>query len=154
MDLDLIRGLIRVLNGATTLESIDFTNGESRVRVVKRGPHAVSTSAPCNRDAIVASPPSSETEGFLAFERPPLVSVTAGMTGTFYRSPSPNEQPFVSVGDLVEEGQTLAVIEAMKLLNSVDAPQAGRVAQIHTVDGATVSIDTVLFHIEPIVSDV
>lgn len=149
MDLDLISNLVRILNGSATLESIDHANGDWRVRLVKGGPSVVSAPILSTGNAIAASS-SGEGEVLSAFDAPLHHAVTAGLVGTFYLSPAPNEPPFVSVGDLVQEGQTLAVVEAMKLLNAVDAPHAGRIAQIHIPDGTSVSTDTVLFHIEPI----
>lgn len=149
MDLDLISNLVRILNGSATLDSIDHANGEWRVRLVKGGPSVVSAQTPSTGNAIAPSS-SGESEVLAALDAPLLHPVTAGLVGTFYRSPAPNEPPFVSVGDLVQEGQSLAVVEAMKLLNTIDAPHAGRIAQIHISDGASVSAETVLFHIEPI----
>lgn len=149
MDLALISNLVRILNGSATLESIDHANGEWRVRLAKGGPSVVSSPTPSTGNAIAPSS-SDEGEVLAALDAPPLHPVTAGLVGTFYRSPAPNEPPFVSVGDLVQEGQTLAVVEAMKLLNAIDAPHAGRIAQILIPDGASVSTETVLFYIEPI----
>lgn len=149
MDLDLISNLVRILNGSATLESIEHANGEWRVRLVKGRPSVVSASTPSTGNAIAASS-LDEGEVREAPDAPLLHSVIAGLVGTFYRSPAPNEPPFVSVGDIVQVGQTLAVVEAMKLLNAIDAPHAGRIAQIPISDGASVSMETVLFHIEPI----
>ena len=60
------------------------------------------------------------------------------MVGTFYRAPSPNDPPFVNVGDVVSVGQTLCLIEAMKLMNEIKAERAGTVAAIHVEDGTAV----------------
>jgi acetyl-CoA carboxylase biotin carboxyl carrier protein len=72
------------------------------------------------------------------------------MTGTFYRSPAPDQPPFVAVGDVVKEGQTIAVVEAMKLLNALEADCNGRLVEILVEDGVAVSPDTKLFAIEPL----
>ncbi|XWS57256.1 hypothetical protein CRYUN_Cryun09bG0158600 [Craigia yunnanensis] len=71
------------------------------------------------------------------------------MAGTFYRSPAPGEPPFVKVGDKVQKGQALCVIEAMKLMNEIDADQSGTIVEILVEDGKAVSIDMPLFVIEP-----
>lgn len=72
-------------------------------------------------------------------------TIVAGLTGTFYRSPSPEAPPFVEVGDLVEEGQTIGLLEAMKMLTPIEADRAGRIAAIGAEDGALVTRGTVLY---------
>ncbi|WP_053239606.1 biotin/lipoyl-containing protein [Pleomorphomonas koreensis] len=74
-------------------------------------------------------------------------TIVAGLTGTFYRSPSPEAPPFVAVGDLVEEGQTVGLLEAMKMLTPIEADHAGRVAAIAAEDGALVTRGTVLYRL-------
>ncbi|XP_049365875.1 biotin carboxyl carrier protein of acetyl-CoA carboxylase 1, chloroplastic-like isoform X2 [Solanum verrucosum] len=71
------------------------------------------------------------------------------MAGTFYRSPAPGVAPFVKVGDKVQKGQVVCIIEAMKLMNEIEADQAGTVVDIVAEDGKPVSVDTPLFVIEP-----
>ncbi|XP_051152561.1 biotin carboxyl carrier protein of acetyl-CoA carboxylase, chloroplastic-like [Andrographis paniculata] len=71
------------------------------------------------------------------------------MAGNFYRSPSPGAAPFVKVGDKVQKGQVLCIVEAMKLMNEIEADQAGTIVEILMEDGKPVSIDTPLFIIEP-----
>lgn len=72
-------------------------------------------------------------------------TIVAGLTGTFYRSPSPEAPPFVEVGDFVEEGQTIGLLEAMKMLTPVEADRAGRIAAIGAENGALVTRGTVLY---------
>ncbi|RWR77222.1 biotin carboxyl carrier protein of acetyl-CoA carboxylase 2, chloroplastic-like protein [Cinnamomum micranthum f. kanehirae] len=71
------------------------------------------------------------------------------MAGTFYRCPAPGEPPFVKVGDKVQKGQVLCIIEAMKLMNEIEADQSGTVVEVVAEDGKPVSVDTPLFIIEP-----
>ncbi|KAK8574850.1 hypothetical protein V6N12_062528 [Hibiscus sabdariffa] len=71
------------------------------------------------------------------------------MAGTFYRSPAPSEPPFVKVGDKVQKGQVLCIIEAMKLMNEIEADQSGTIVEIIAEDGKPVSVDMPLFVIEP-----
>ncbi|KAF7851565.1 hypothetical protein BT93_L3651 [Corymbia citriodora subsp. variegata] len=71
------------------------------------------------------------------------------MAGTFYRSPGPGEPPFVKVGDKVQKGQVICIIEAMKLMNEIEADQTGTVAEILAEDGKPVSVDMPLFVIVP-----
>ena len=72
------------------------------------------------------------------------------MVGTFYRAPEPGAPPFVEVGDVVTTGQTLCVLEAMKLFNELKADVDGRVQAIHVDNGQTVEFGTLLFELEPV----
>jgi len=78
------------------------------------------------------------------------VPVTAPLVGTFYRSASPGAEPFVKVGDVVEAGQTLAIIEAMKLLNNITAEHTARVVAIHAANGDIVEFAQPLMDLEPV----
>ncbi|KAG5607861.1 hypothetical protein H5410_029353 [Solanum commersonii] len=77
---------------------------------------------------------------------PPLKSP---MAGTFYRSPAPSEPAFVKVGDKVQKGQVLCIIEAMKLMNEIEADRSGTIVEVVAEDGKPVSVDTPLFVIKP-----
>ncbi|XP_047972769.1 biotin carboxyl carrier protein of acetyl-CoA carboxylase 2, chloroplastic-like [Salvia hispanica] len=98
----------------------------------------------------VASRPSSSTSA-----PAPTKSVSSHspfkcpMAGNFYRSPAPGEPPFVKVGDKVQKGQVICIIEAMKLMNDIEADHSGTVVEILVDDGKPVSLDTPLFIIEP-----
>ena len=78
-----------------------------------------------------------------------LVDVPAPMVGTVYRAPAPGEPTFVEVGSQVDQGAQLCIIEVMKLMNSVDSPLQGRVAEVCVENGAAVGYGDVLFRIEP-----
>jgi acetyl-CoA carboxylase biotin carboxyl carrier protein len=79
-----------------------------------------------------------------------LVQVTAPLVGTYYQAPSPGAEPFVQVGDIVEPGAQLAVVEAMKLLNSITADVRGRVHAIHAQDGEVVEYAQPLIDLVPV----
>jgi acetyl-CoA carboxylase biotin carboxyl carrier protein len=70
--------------------------------------------------------------------------------GTFYRAGQPGSKPFVSEGDVVDVGQTVCIVEAMKLMNEVGAGEGGRVAQIMVEDGDPVEFEQVLMYLEPV----
>lgn len=98
-----------------------------------------------------ASPPAAKPAPALVAKstkssHPPLKSP---MAGTFYRSPGPGEPPFVKVGDNVKKGQVLCIVEAMKLMNEIEADQTGTIVEVLAEDGKSVSVDTPLFVIEP-----
>ncbi|CAL9230393.1 unnamed protein product [Arabidopsis halleri] len=99
----------------------------------------------------VAPPPSSipataKPTTAPSSSHPPLKSP---MAGTFYRSPGPGEPPFVKVGDKVQKGQVVCIIEAMKLMNEIEAEKSGTITELLAEDGKPVSIDTPLFVILP-----
>ncbi|KAL7215616.1 hypothetical protein ACSBR1_027713 [Camellia fascicularis] len=102
-------------------------------------PSAPTPSAP----SVSLSPPAVKAA---KSSLPPL---KCPMAGTFYRSPAPGEPPLVKVGDKVQKGQVLCIIEAMKLMNEIEADQSGTVVEIIAEDGKPVSVDTPLFVIEP-----
>ncbi|PKI47754.1 hypothetical protein CRG98_031887 [Punica granatum] len=105
-------------------------------------PAASSALAPSTPSAgPPVSPPKPSTSSHAPFKCP--------MAGTFYRSPSPGAPPFVKVGDKVQKGQVLCIIEAMKLMNDIEADQSGTVAEILVEDGKPVSVDAPLFIIVP-----
>lgn len=78
-----------------------------------------------------------------------IPSLKSPMAGTFYRSPAPGAPPFVKVGDKVQKGQVVCIIEAMKLTNEIEADQSGTLVEVLAEDGKPVSIDTPLFAIQP-----
>lgn len=121
-------------------------------------PHATYASpppagAPAATPAPASPPPSLPAPSTPATPKtgsksshPPL---KCPMAGTFYMSPAPGEPPFVKVGDKVQKGQVICIIEAMKLMNEIEADQTGTIAQILVEDGKPVSVDTPLFVIAP-----
>ncbi|KAF8097933.1 hypothetical protein N665_0279s0062 [Sinapis alba] len=116
-------------------------------------PSYVQATAPPSAPA--ASPAPSSTPASLPPPSPPapakssLPTVKSPMAGTFYRSPGPGEPPFIKVGDKVQKGQVLCIVEAMKLMNEIESDQTGTVVDIVAEDGKPVSLDTPLFVVQP-----
>ena len=77
-------------------------------------------------------------------------SIVAPLVGTFYRAREPGGKPFVEEGDVIDEGQTVAIVEAMKLMNHVNADRGGQVAEIVVSDGEWVEFEQVLMYLEPV----
>ena len=105
--------------------------------------------------AVPAAPPvPSVAPPVLRTSPPPghsdLIEVRAPMVGTFYRAPSPEESPFVKVGDRIQVGQTLCILEAMKLMNEIEAEISGEVAEVLVENGAPVEFDQPLIRIKPL----
>nr|AAG44776.1 biotin carboxyl carrier protein subunit [Glycine max] len=113
-------------------------------------------SLPAAPPSVATSTPASSPSSKAAPALPPAKASKSShpalkcpMAGTFYRSPAPGEPPFVKVGDKVQKGQVICIIEAMKLMNEIEADQSGTVAEVVAEDGKPVSVDTPLFVIVP-----
>jgi acetyl-CoA carboxylase biotin carboxyl carrier protein len=135
IDGDLVRTLAALLD-ETGLSEIEYAVGELRIRVARAAPApaAVAVTLPAPQ---AAAPP----EGTAA---PPAGAVTSPMVGTAYLAPNPDAPPFVKLGDAVREGQVLLLVEAMKVMNQILAPRAGRVGSVVVADGAPVEYGQVL----------
>ncbi|ODP32182.1 biotin/lipoyl-containing protein [Pandoraea sp. ISTKB] len=152
MNHEALAPLLRLLEG-TSVSEIEHDDGRTRIRLTRQVSGGIGARAPAAAAPIESVAP--ECVPARPTTLPQVVAttrhtVTAGLVGTFYRASAPDQPPFVSVGDVVQEGQTLAIVEAMKLLNSIDADRAGRLVEIATDDGTAVTPDTVLFVIEPL----
>lgn len=142
MDLDLIERLMRLLENSSVNE-LELTENGTRIRLSK------TVAAPQPRSASAASSSAgADATASASAAGPKEHVIAAGLPGTFYRSPLPGEAPFVEVGALVEDGRKLAIIEAMKMMNPVEADCAGRVTAIHVADGAPVTAGMPLMTIE------
>ncbi|MCC6470674.1 MAG: acetyl-CoA carboxylase biotin carboxyl carrier protein [Alphaproteobacteria bacterium] len=124
VDPDLIRRLAELLR-ETGLAELEVTEGERRLRV--RLPETITAvsapAAPMSAPAAAAVPAPSG-------DGPPAGAVTSPMVGTVFVAPEPGAAPFVAVGDKVIAGQTLLIVEAMKVMNQIPAPRAGTVTRI------------------------
>ena len=142
MDLKKLKAVLELFEESKTVSALDVSDGDSRIRLRKEGadsrPAAVSPAAA----ASAAPPPAEKSE-----ERGE--KVVSPMVGTFYRAASPEAPPFVRVGQTVEMGQTLCIIEAMKLMNEIPSTAAGRVAEILVENNAAIGYGEPLFLIEP-----
>lgn len=138
MDLDLIEKLMRMLE-QSGLQEIDVNDGGTRIRLAKKRTLGLDRLDGALQPEIAAPPepvPQSPHR------------ILSGMTGTFYRASAPGVAPYVTEGSKVEDGQRLALIEAMKTFNPVECDVAGIVLRILVEDGQSVSSGTPLFEIE------
>ncbi|CAF1886721.1 BnaC02g06560D [Brassica napus] len=108
-------------------------------------PSAPAAASPAPSSTPASSPPPSPPSP----AKSSLPTVKSPMAGTFYRSPGPGEPPFIKVGDKVQKGQVLCIVEAMKLMNEIESDQTGTVVDIVAEDGKPVSLDTPLFVVQP-----
>jgi acetyl-CoA carboxylase biotin carboxyl carrier protein len=138
VDAAAIRELAELLN-ETGLTEIEIEQGGTRLRVARQiggAPMAVPVAAP------VAAAPAPEAPA--APKGPPKGAVPSPMVGTVYVGPEPGKPPFVKVGDTVKEGDTLLIVEAMKTMNPILAPQAGKILEICIRDAEPVEFGQTL----------
>ena len=150
MDIRKVKKLIELLDESGIAE-IEISEGEDSVRISRysqnapAAPVAMSYAAPTAAPAAVApaaaeiAPAEPEEEGFL---------VPAPMVGTFYAASSPGAAPYVQVGDRVNEGDTLCIIEAMKMMNQIDADVSGVIKSIRVQNGEAVEYGQTLIVID------
>jgi acetyl-CoA carboxylase biotin carboxyl carrier protein len=111
------------------------------------GLSAASIAVPTPSAGIPAAEPAAPATAAATEEEPGLAVVKSPIVGTFYRTPDPNSPPFVDVGDRVRVGQVLCIIEAMKLMNEIEAEVAGEVVKVHRESGQPVQYGDALFTI-------
>ena len=151
MDLHKLKTLIDLVSESGVAE-LEITEGEDRVRIVNRNGAAP---VQVHQPVTVAQPmpvpvPAPEVAPAPAPTAPQQTGtpLTSPMVGTFYRAPSPGADPFVKVGDTVKKGQVVCIIEAMKLLNEVEADMDGTVKEVCVENGQPVEFGQSLFIIE------
>lgn len=173
LDLDALRGLLVAIDqtdiAELTLKSADFeltvrrgARLDGRLYAIESVGEGRESAPPLNRLTVAGSPSVSPAE-FPAIAppvtptQPPasvkndrrLVEISSPMVGTFYRAPAPDEPPFVNVGDRVQTGQTVCIVEAMKLMNEIEAEVSGEVVEILVQNGAPVEYGQPLMRVNP-----
>ena len=157
MNLKEIKELIDLLKG-TDVTELELEKAGTKVRI-KVGPQAsappvvvehvqaAALTAPVAQQLIPPAEPAAEKAGE---PQKNIIVVTSPIVGTFYRSPSPDSPVYVEVGDVVKTGQVLCIIEAMKLMNEIEAEVNGKVVAILVENAQPVEYGEPLFHIEPV----
>jgi len=151
MDIRKVKKLIEMLE-ESSLAEIEIKEGEESIRISRAGSTAgpavaqVVSAAPAPAPAAPAAVPAGEAPSSPV--RPSGHLVTSPMVGMFYRSPSPGAKAFVEVGDTVAVGDTLCIIEAMKMMNQIESDKAGTVKAILKENGQPVEFGEPLFVIE------
>ena len=140
VDEGLVRKLSRLLE-ETGLTEIEYEAAGQRIRVARNG---IAAALPAAAVAPALVPTITDDRGDVV----PINAVTSPMVGTVYLGLEPDAAPFVSVGDSVEKGQTLVIIEAMKVMNQIPSPRAGKVTAILISDGQPVEYGEPLLVIE------
>jgi acetyl-CoA carboxylase biotin carboxyl carrier protein len=153
MNISQIKELIRMMEeaGLAEIEVSSFwskirlskyVQSPSQVRVAAPGPQQIAADTPATADKSVETVQEAETDN--------LVPIASPVVGTFYRAPAPDADPFVDVGTVVEPGQTVCIVEAMKIMNEIEAETRGRVVQILAQNAQPVEYGQKLFLLEPL----
>ena len=146
MDLRKLKTLIDLVSESNVSE-LEITEAEGKVRIVKSSGAPLVMQQPAV--AMVAAPAAAATAPAVPVaEAPTGHAVKSPMVGTFYRSASPGAKPFIEVGSVVREGETICIIEAMKILNEIEADKTGVVSRIMSQNGEAVEYGQALFEIE------
>jgi acetyl-CoA carboxylase biotin carboxyl carrier protein len=149
MDLKELKALLRLME-EKDVEELEVEEGGRRVRIRRRSepvavpqvvPSPVPVAPQTGTAALAPAPAAAETAGLIPVESP--------MVGTFYRAPAPGANPYVKEGDLVQKGTVLCIIEAMKLMNEIEAEVKGRIVRILMENGQPVEFGQTLFLLEP-----
>jgi acetyl-CoA carboxylase biotin carboxyl carrier protein len=164
LDIKELKEILQILDEREIVE-FELEEGGRRLRIRKAGaappPPAPAIAAPVvpaiprdRRSTPVASAPPDAAAPALAEAKEKesdegLTIVKSPIVGTFYRSPDPNAAPFVSVGDHVKVGQVLCIVEAMKLMNEIEAEIAGQIVKIHPENGQPIQYGEPLFTLRP-----
>ena len=139
----LIRKLAALLN-ETGLTEIEYEADGQRIRVGRAASGVLTSAAPASAPNVPAGPAVASATA----EAIPQGAIVSPMVGTVYVATEPGQAPLVKVGDAVEEGQTLLIIEAMKVMNPLTSPRAGKVTRIFVSDGQPVEFGEPLIVIE------
>lgn len=150
-----LRQLIRLVQN-TGIGELELASGSRSVRIsATSSPSAQWVNVPATAPARPAVPDPSATSATAGAPAADAASdhlraITSPMVGTFYRSPAPDAEPYVEVGDIVEVGQTVCIIEAMKLMNEIESELKGKVVQMLVENTQPVEFGQKLFLVEPV----
>ena len=154
MDLRKLKTLIDLVSESNVSE-LEITEAEGKVRIVKSAP--MSAAAPVTYSmapapvapAVVPAVEAAPAPAAAAVPAEPVGhTVKSPMVGTFYRASSPGAKPFVEIGDTIKEGETICIVEAMKILNEIEADKSGTVTKILVDNGQAVEYGQPLYVIE------
>ncbi|HVZ96449.1 MAG TPA: acetyl-CoA carboxylase biotin carboxyl carrier protein [Chitinophagaceae bacterium] len=156
MDIKQIQELVKLVNksniGELTIEQKDF-----KITIKQKKEAVPHLMAPMHQQIIpqptlppAPPPPAAKTPEPAATKTENLLTIKSPMIGTFYRQPGPDKPLFVNVGDEVQVGQVVCIIEAMKLFNEIESEVAGKIVKVLVEDASPVEFDQPLFLVEPL----
>ena len=145
MDLRKVKKLIELLE-ESGLSEIEITEGDDKVRITKSGKQIPQTNIiETIQESETVTPNESIDEHAKQKNNSEFHEVKAPMIGTYYQSPEPDAEAFVKVGDPISDGDTLCIIEAMKMMNKIESDVSGTIERIMIQNGDPVEFDQVLF---------
>jgi acetyl-CoA carboxylase biotin carboxyl carrier protein len=154
MDLRKLKTLIDLVS-ESNISELEITEAEGKVRIVKAGASAVALPTMVAAPVVAAAAPAASAPTAAAEPAPAAApaepaghAVKSPMVGTFYRAASPGAKPFAEVGQQVKEGQAICIIEAMKIMNEIEADKSGTITQILCENGQAVEFGQPLLIIE------
>ena len=151
MDIRKVKKLMELLE-ESGMSEIEIKEGEESVKISRYGNSPAPAQHPIQsfvqQQAPVSSAPSSQTASPNEQPQETVQSVTSPMVGTFYSAPSPTAKPFVSIGQKINQGDTVGIIEAMKIMNQIESDQSGTVVEILVKDGEAVEFGQSLIVVE------
>jgi len=146
MDIRKIKKLIELIT-ESDVEEIEIKDGEESIRISRRA-QTVNTSTmqgvPAQEKIVNDTVIPASQDITISKDKP---SINSPMVGTFYRAPSPESAPFIQIGQSIKEGDVVCIIEAMKMMNQIEADKSGVIESIHVSDGEPVEFDQPLFTI-------
>jgi len=151
MNLKEIKELINLMN-ENELTELEIEREGTKIRLRKSSVgrfEAVTEEPGAGRSAEIVRPDSAAAKAESAAPSKNLTAIKAPMVGTFYRAPSPDSKPYIEIGQQVEAGQVVCVIEAMKLMNEIKSEVKGKVAEIMAENSTPVEYGQALFMVEP-----
>ena len=140
IDTSLVRELAELLT-ANELTEIEVEDGDRKIKVVRQVTQQVATAAAANQAVAAAAPAPAAPAAAAPVEDVGGNAVKSPMVGTAFMSPEPGAEPFIAVGDTVKPGDTLLIVEAMKVMNPITAPSGGIVKKILVADAQPVEFD-------------
>ena len=151
MDIRKVKKLMELLE-ESGMSEIEIKEGEESVKISRYGNSPAPAQHPIQsfvqQQAPVSSAPTSQTASPNEHPQETGQSVTSPMVGTFYSAPSPTAKPFVSIGQKINQGDTVGIIEAMKIMNQIESDQSGTVVEILVKDGEAVEFGQSLIVLE------
>ena len=161
MELKFIERLIRLVN-ENDIDMFEYSQSGEKIRIIRRHPQSrgIQNNAPMattyqhpifpSEEYIksVSSSPTPEKKSVNEVSNDTFIEITSPMVGTFYRAPAPDAEPYVKVGDTIEPGQVLCILEAMKLMNEFQSEHSGKIVDILAKNAQPVEFGQPLFRIE------
>jgi acetyl-CoA carboxylase biotin carboxyl carrier protein len=147
MDIRKVKKLMELLE-ESGMSEIEIKEGEESVKISRYGNSPAPSHSFVQQQAPASLPPMAEAP--VIADQPSTIgqSLTSPMVGTYYSAPSPTAKPFVTIGQHVKQGDTIGIVEAMKIMNQIEAEQSGTVLQILVKDGEAVEFGQPLIIVE------